>query len=105
MSHHRELSPAQGGAVLAVDVQPGAGRSEVVGRFGDALKLRVAAPPTGNRANDAVVELVAREFNLKRADVSVISGASSRQKRLQLTGVDGADAARVVDRLLANVRR
>jgi uncharacterized protein len=105
MSHHPELSPAQGGAVLAVDVQPGARRTEVVGRFGDALKLRVAAPPTGNRANDAVVELVAREFNLKRADVSVISGASSRQKRLQLTGVDGADAARVVDRLLANVRR
>jgi uncharacterized protein len=105
MSHHRELSPAQGGAVLAVHVQPGARRSEVVGRFGDALKLRVAAPPTGNRANDAVVELVAREFNLKRADVSVISGASSRQKRLQLTGVDVADAARVVDRLLANVRR
>jgi uncharacterized protein len=105
MSHHRELSPAQGGAVLAVHVQPGARRTEVVGRFGDALKLRVAAPPTGNRANDAVVELVAREFNLKRADVSVISGASSRQKRLQLTGVDVADAARVVDRLLANVRR
>ena len=105
MSHHRELSPAEGGAVLAVHVQPGAGRSEVVGRFGDALKLRVAAPPTGNRANDAVVELVAREFNLKRADVSVISGASSRQKRLQLIGVDVGDAARVVDRLLADVRR
>jgi uncharacterized protein len=105
MSHHRELSPSEGGAVLAVHVQPGAGRTEVVGRFGDALKLRVAAPPTGNRANDAVVELVAREFNLKRADVSVISGASSRQKRLQLTGVDVGDAARVVDRLLANVRR
>jgi uncharacterized protein len=105
MSHHRELSPAKGGAVLAVHVQPGAGRTEVVGRFGDALKLRVAAPPTGNRANDAVVELVAREFNLKRADVSVISGAASRQKRLQLTGVDVGDAARVVDRLLANVRR
>jgi uncharacterized protein YggU (UPF0235/DUF167 family) len=48
---------------------------------------------------------VAREFNLKRADVSVISGASSRQKRLQLTGVDVGDAARVVDRLVANVRR
>jgi uncharacterized protein len=83
MSHHRELSPSEGGAVLAVHVQPGAGRSEVVGRFGDALKLRVAAPPTGNRANDAVVELAAREFNLKRADVSVISGASSRQKRVR----------------------
>ena len=105
MSHHPELSPSEGGAVLAVHVQPGAGRTEVVGRYGDALNFRVAAPPTGNRANDAVVELVAKEFNLSRADISVVSGASSRQKRLRLTGVDVADAARVVDRLLANVRR
>ena len=105
MSHHPELSPSEGGAVLAVHVQPGAGRTEVVGRYGDALKFRVAAPPTGNRANDAVVELVAKEFNLSRADISVVSGASSRQKRLRLTGVDVADAARVVDRLLANMRR
>jgi uncharacterized protein (TIGR00251 family) len=105
MSHHPELSPAKGGAVLAVHVQPGAARTEVVGRYGDALKLRVAAPPTGNRANDAVVELMARGLNLKRADVSVISGASSMQKRVQLTGVDVGDAARVVDRRLANVRR
>ena len=91
MSHHPELSPSEGGAVLAVHVQPGAGRTEGVGRYGDALKLRVAAPPTGNRANDAVVELVAKEFDLSRADVSVLSGASSRQKRMRLTGVDVAD--------------
>ena len=64
----------------------------MVGRYGDGLKLRVAAPATGNRANDAVVELVAKEFNLDRADVSVISGASSRHKRVRLIGVDVADA-------------
>jgi uncharacterized protein YggU (UPF0235/DUF167 family) len=60
----------------------------------------VAAPPTGNRANDAVVELVAREFNLKRADVVVTSGASSRAKRLKLSGLSVEAAGRVVDRLL-----
>jgi len=105
MSHHPELSPSEGGAVLVVRVLPGAGRTEVVGRYGEALKLRVAAPPTGDRAIDAVVALVVKEFNLGRADVSVISGASSRHKRLRLAGVDVADAVRVVDRLLANVRR
>jgi uncharacterized protein YggU (UPF0235/DUF167 family) len=65
----------------------------------------VVAPPTGNRANDAVIELVAKEFNLSRADVSVLSGGSGRQKRMRLSRVDVADAARVVDRLLADVRR
>ena len=81
------------------------GRTEVVGRYGAALKFRVAAPRTGERADDAVDELMAKEFGLSRADVSVISGASSRHKRLQLSGVDVADAVRVVDRLLARVRR
>jgi uncharacterized protein len=101
MSQHPELSEADGATILAVHVQPGAGRTEVVGRHGDALKIRVAAPPTGNRANDAVIELVAKEFALKKADVGVASGATSREKRLQLTGVDLRAAERVVDRLLA----
>jgi uncharacterized protein (TIGR00251 family) len=100
MSEHPELSPTDNGVFLAVHVQPGAGRTDVVGRHGDALKLRVAAPPTGNRANEAVVELVAREFNLKREAVTLTSGATSRQKRLKLEGVEERDAARVIDRLL-----
>ena len=49
----------------------------------------------------AVVELVAKEFAIKQADVVVASGATSRQKRLQLTGVDVRAAERIVDRLLA----
>src|SRR4249919_1231323 len=100
MSDHPELAPTDGGVMLAVHVQPGAGRTEVVGLHGDSLKLRVAAPPADDRANAAVVELVAKEFNLKRADVAITSGASNRAKRLKLTGLDVAQAARVVDRLL-----
>ncbi|HWC68057.1 MAG TPA: DUF167 domain-containing protein [Acidimicrobiales bacterium] len=104
MSDHPELNATDGGVVLAVHVQPGAGRTEVVGRHGDALKLRVAAPPTDNRANDAVLELVAKEFNLKRADVAVTSGATSRAKKLRLSGLSVDAAARVVDRLLDSSR-
>ena len=104
MSDHPELGPIEGGVTLAVHVQPGAGRTEVVGRYGDALKLRVAAPPAGNRANDAVVELVAKEFNLKPAAVAVTTGESSRDKRLKLTGLELKAAERIVDRLLDTPR-
>jgi len=104
MSDHPELGPIEGGVTLAVHVQPGAGRTEVVGRHGDALKLRVAAPPTGNRANDAVVELVAKEFNLEPAAVAVTTGESSRDKRLKLTGLELKAAERIVDRLLDTPR-
>ena len=104
MSDHPELETADGKVTLAVHVQPGAGRTEVMGRHGEALKLRVAAPPTGDRANDAVVDLVAKEFNLKRADVVVLSGATSRDKRLKLGGLDQRAAEKIVDRLLESPR-
>lgn len=102
MSRHPELTSTDAGTVLAVHVQPGAGRTEVVGRYGEALKVRIAAPPAGNRANEAVVDLVASEFGIARGAVSVISGATSRQKRLRLEGVDMRRAERVIDRLLAD---
>jgi uncharacterized protein (TIGR00251 family) len=100
MAEHPELGGTDGEVILAVHVQPGAGRTEVVGRHGDALKLRVAAPPTGDRANAAVVDLVAKEFNVKPAAVRVVSGATSRDKRLELKGLDRKAAERIVDRLL-----
>ena len=100
MSDHPELTPTDGGVMLAVHVQPGAGRTEVVGLHGGALKLRVAAPPADDRANTAVLELVAKEFNLKRGDVTITSGDKSRAKRLKLNGLDVQQASRVVERLL-----
>ena len=93
-----------GSVELNVHAQPGAGRTQITGRHGDALKLRVAAPPTGNRANDEVVELVAKEFNLKPAAVSMTSGASSPDKRLKLSGLELKAAERIVDRLLDTPR-
>jgi uncharacterized protein len=105
MSDHPELSESKEGAVLSVHVQPGAGRTEVVGRHGDALKVRVAAPPAGGRANEAVVELVAREFRIPADRVTITAGAASRQKRVRLAGVDVAQAGIVIDRILVAPRR
>ena len=100
MSDHPELQASKEGAVLSVHVQPGAGRTEIVGRHGDALKIRVAAPPTGGRANEAVVELVAKEFHLDAAKVEITAGAASRQKRVRLAGLDVEAAGVLIDRIL-----
>ncbi len=80
--------------VLNVHVQPGAGRSAVVGRHGIALKVRVAAAPEGGRANTASADLLAETFGLEPAQVELVSGPSSRSKQFKLTGVD-VDAFRV----------
>ena len=75
-------------AVLNVHVQPGAGRSAVVGRHGTALKVRVAAAPEGGRANEACGALLAETFGVKSAAVELTSGATSRSKQFRLSGLD-----------------
>ena len=89
-SHVDDLFRTDGddAVVLHVHLQPGAGRSAVVGRHGTALKVRVAAAPEGGRANEACAELLADTFGLKRAQVELVSGPSSRAKQFKLTGVD-----------------
>jgi uncharacterized protein (TIGR00251 family) len=93
---------AEGTAVIRLHVQPGAGRTAVVGRHGDAVKVRVAAPPEGGRANDAVVALVAATFDVKLAQVTLISGESSRAKRVQIDGVEEAEIERLLELAMAD---
>ena len=90
-----------GVVVLHVQVSPGAGRSAVTGRHGDAVKVRVAAPPVDGRANAALVEFLAAELGLKAADVTLVSGATSRAKRFRLGGLDPDAADAAIERLLA----
>jgi uncharacterized protein (TIGR00251 family) len=74
--------------VLRIRVQPGAGRSAVTGRHGDALALRVAAPPIDNRANAQCLELVADIFGVRKSQVELVAGDKSRLKRVRVVGVD-----------------
>ena len=71
-------------------VSPGAGRSAVVGRHGDAWKVRVTEAPERGRANDAVVHLLASVLALPREAVAIVSGHSGRDKIVELTGVGPA---------------
>jgi uncharacterized protein len=90
----------EGAVVLRVHAQPGGGRSAVTGRYGDAVKVKVAAPPVAGRANEALVAFLAKEFGLKPGDGTLVSGESSRTKRVRLGGLDPDDAAAAIDRLL-----
>lgn len=82
-----------GGVVVRLHVQPGAARSGVVGRHGDAVKVKVAAPPVEGKANAAVVALVAEVLGVRPAQVSLVAGDASRAKRVRVDGVSG-DRAR-----------
>lgn len=90
-----------GAVVLRLHVQPGAGRTAVAGRHGDALKVRVAAPPEGGRANDACLALVASILGVKPADAELTGGASSRSKRVRVSGVEPDDVRRLLEDAVA----
>ncbi|MCE1171159.1 DUF167 domain-containing protein [Azovibrio restrictus] len=77
-----------GAFCLSLHIQPGAKKSSVAGLHGEALKIRLAAPPVDGKANTALVAFVAELLQLPRAAVSLKSGQTSRQKVLRVEGVD-----------------
>jgi uncharacterized protein (TIGR00251 family) len=81
-------------ARVRLRVSPGARRDELVGRHGEGWKVRVAAPPEGGRANDAVLDLLARELSLPRRSLSIVSGQTAREKVVLMEGIDRAESER-----------
>lgn len=83
------------GCTFQVRVLPRGGRSEVVGLHGDALKIRLAAPPVEGKANHALRKFLAEQLGVSPAAVVILSGHTSRQKRVRAAGVS-ADAVRAL---------
>jgi uncharacterized protein len=71
-------------------VQPRAGRTQVVGRHGEALKVRVTAPPVDGRANAATIELLSTTLGVPTSRIVLLSGTQSRLKRFRITGLSVA---------------
>jgi uncharacterized protein len=72
---------------LRLRVVPGSSRPGVVGRHGEAWKVRVAEAPERGRANEAVLDLIAEALSLPRRDVSLVAGHGSRDKIVEIDGI------------------
>jgi uncharacterized protein (TIGR00251 family) len=70
--------------VLTLHVQPGATRTEVAGTHGDALKIRLAAPPVDGKANAALVRFLAAAFGVPARAVKLVRGETSRRKTVRI---------------------
>jgi uncharacterized protein len=77
----------EGRTRLRVRVVPGANRPGIAGRYGDAWKIRVAAPPERGAANGALIRLLASLLRIDERSVRLVSGQASRDKIVELTGL------------------
>jgi uncharacterized protein (TIGR00251 family) len=84
------------GVTLRLHIQPGAKKTEVAGLHGEALKIRLAAPPVDGKANACLIAFLAKQFGVAKASISLVSGETSRAKRVHISGVDPASVTRVL---------
>jgi len=80
---------------LTLHIQPGARRTECAGQHGDALKIRLAAPPVDGKANAALVKFVAEALGLPNTAVNLKSGQNSRRKVLEVRGTTTEEIVRL----------
>ncbi len=85
---------ADGRLTLTLHIQPGAKKTEFAGLHGEALKIRLAAPPVDGKANEALIRFVADQLGLAKSAVNLKSGQTSRRKVLEVIGATAEAVAR-----------
>jgi uncharacterized protein len=80
-----------------VHVVPRARTTDVAGRHGDALKIRLAAPPVDGAANEELVRFLAERLAVPRSAVTIAAGHTGRRKTVKIAGVETADVLRTLE--------
>jgi uncharacterized protein (TIGR00251 family) len=90
------LRETETGVIFRIRVVPRASRSEVAGIQGDALKLRITAPPVEGKANEECIRLLAETLGVKKGQVTIIAGHASRTKTVAVDGVKAKEIAALI---------
>lgn len=91
------LNSTSDGIAIRIKVVPGASRSKVVSVLGDRLKVAVAAPPEGGKANKAVCELFAKLLGVAKREVIITLGPMQPLKTVEVLGVSQCAATEVIE--------
>jgi uncharacterized protein (TIGR00251 family) len=82
-----KITRAEGGAAFPVRVVPRASKNEISGRHGDAVKIRLTAPPVEGAANVALIEFLAEVLDVRKNQIEILSGHTSRDKIVCVVGL------------------
>ena len=83
--------------VIALHIQPGAKRSATCGMFGNSVKVAIQAPPVDGKANSALREFLAEQLKIPTSKVTLVSGASGRDKKVRVAGVTPEQAVTALE--------
>jgi uncharacterized protein YggU (UPF0235/DUF167 family) len=83
---------AGGGTRLRLRIVPGSSKPGLVGRHGEAWKLRVTPAPERGKANEAAIRLLAERLQVGADDIRLVAGHGSRDKVVEVTGLDAGEA-------------
>ena len=86
-----DIVTTNSGIILSIRTQPGSSKNRIIGEYGGRLKLAVTAAPEKGKANKAVIELLADTLHIHESSIHIISGESSRDKRLMIKGLTPED--------------
>jgi len=95
-----ELKPHPHGTILPVRAQPGARKNEIRGEQDGMLKVSVTQPPEKGKANKALIALLSKSLSLRRSQLELIAGETSRQKQLLVRDVTPEDHSHRIERFL-----
>ena len=86
-----KVEESSSGVRFPVRVQPRASRNELAGGHGDGIKVRITAAPVDGEANEALIAFLAKKMGVAKSALSVVSGETSRDKVIEVTGTSVAD--------------
>jgi uncharacterized protein len=97
------IVPHAEGAILPVLAQPGSKHNAVLGERAEAVRIAVTAPPEKGKANAAIQAVLAENLGCKSAEVSLIAGATSRQKRFLIRGLNPEELRKRLDSVFIRI--
>ena len=90
------IRKVEGGIVVSVKIQPNASKDRVVGKHADQIKIAVTVAPEKGKANKAVIKVLSRLLDVKSSDIEILSGETSRDKKVFIRNISEEDLSRVI---------
>jgi len=81
--------------VINIKVEPRSSHPGIAGPYGEGLKVKLTSPPVEGRANEELIEILAKEFKISKKDVEIISGKKSKNKIVRLLGVKSREELKI----------